>query len=264
MPRPCYLPRAEAIAGLQVRRYMLRKTNPGDVGSFIENEDLWREQPSHPPRGAGYSSCLVTNCFERSAREKGYKVIGGIDEAGRGALAGPVVAAAVVFPPDYENTDIRDSKQLSPRKREQLFQIITGDALCVGLGVVEASVIDAVNILRATLTAMKEAVLDLSPPPDYLLIDGINRIPLSTGQQTIIKGDSLSVSVAAASIIAKVSRDKIMEIYHRQFPHYNFLSNKGYGTGEHREAIKKNGHCKIHRRSFHLKDEDASGDFFKD
>lgn len=241
---------------------MLRKTSPGDAGSFVENEDLWSDEPFPPPRGAGCFPYVVTNRFERSAREKGYEVIGGIDEAGRGALAGPVVAAAVVFPPDYENPDIRDSKQLSPRKREQLFQIITGDALCVGLGVVEAPVIDAINILRATLTAMKEAVLDLSLPPDYLLIDGINRIALSTGQQTIIKGDSLSVSVAAASIIAKVSRDHIMEIYHRQFPHYNFLSNKGYGTEEHREAIKKNGHCKIHRRSFHLKDEDGSLEFF--
>ena len=240
---------------------MLRKTSPGDTGPFIESENLWGESPL-PPRAVQDSRFHVTNDFERSAREKGYKVIGGIDEAGRGALAGPVVAAAVVFPPDYENQDIRDSKQLSPRKREILFEVIKGDALCVGLGVVEAQIIDAVNILRATLMAMKDAVLELSLPPDYLLIDGINRIPLSTGQETIIKGDSLSVSVAAASIIAKVSRDKIMEIYHRQFPQYNFLSNKGYGTGEHREAIKKNGYCKIHRRSFHLKDEDDSLNLF--
>jgi len=247
----------------KVRRYMLRKTSPGDAGPLREIEDLWGEKSPPPLRGAGRSPCPTTNHFERNARENGYQVIGGIDEAGRGALAGPVVAAAVVFPPDYANPDIRDSKQLSPRKREKLFEIIKGDALCVGLGVVEAPVIDAVNILRATLTAMKEAVLDLSLPPDYLLIDGINRISLSTGQETIIRGDSLSVSVAAASIIAKVSRDKIMEIYHRQFPQYNFLRNKGYGTEEHRGAIKQNGHCKIHRRSFHLKDEDTSWDLFE-
>jgi ribonuclease HII len=241
---------------------MLEKTSPADAGPLVESEDLWGDL-SLPSRCMRDFSCGVTNGFEQSAREKGYKVIGGIDEAGRGALAGPVVAAAVVFPPDYENPDIRDSKQLSPQQRERLSEIIECDALCVGLGVVEAHVIDAVNILRATLAAMKEAVLDLSLPPDYLLIDGINSIPLSTGQKTISKGDSLSVSVAAASIIAKVSRDRIMEIYHRQFPEYNFLSNKGYGTAEHRDAIKKNGHCKIHRRSFHLKDENDSLDFFK-
>lgn len=240
---------------------MLRKASPGDAGPFNESEDMWGGAPL-PSRSVRNSCYCVTNGFEQSARGKGYKVIGGIDEAGRGALAGPVVAAAVVFPPDYENPNIRDSKQLSPGQREKLSDIIQCDALCVGLGVVEAHIIDAVNILRATLTAMKEAALDLSLPPDYLLIDGINRIPLSTGQETIIKGDSLSVSVAAASIIAKVSRDRIMEIYHRQFPQYNFLSNKGYGTAEHREAIKKNGYCKIHRRSFHLKDEDDSLDLF--
>lgn len=246
---------------MQVRRYMPRKTSPGGPGLLREMKDLWGEEPPPPLRAAGRSP--TTNHFECHARKNGYQVISGIDEAGRGALAGPVVAAAVVFPPDYANPDIRDSKQLSPQKREKLFEIIKTDALGVGLGVIEAPVIDDVNILRATLIAMKEAVLELSPPPDYLLVDGTHRIPLSTGQQTIIGGDALSVSVAAASIIAKVSRDKIMEIYHRQFPQYNFFSNKGYGTEEHRAAIKQNGHCKIHRRSFHLKDEDTSWDLFE-
>ena len=194
------------------------------------------------------------NSFERRAHQRGYKLIAGIDEAGRGPLAGPVVAAAVILSPDYENSEIKDSKQLSARKRERLYEIIKQDALSIGLGVAEASIVDAVNVLQATLIAMKEAIANLSITPDYLLIDGTHRIFLSIPQETIVKGDSLSLSVASASIIAKVSRDRIMEIYHRQFPQYNFLKNKGYGTSEHREAIKKYGHCKIHRRSFRIKE----------
>jgi ribonuclease HII len=181
-------------------------------------------------------------------------VIAGIDEAGRGPLAGPVVAAAVILPTDYENPEIKDSKKLSSRKRERLYEIIKHDALSTGLGVVEASVIDAVNVFQATLMAMKEAVLNLSLKPDYLIIDGSCCIFVPLPQEAVVKGDSRSISVASASIIAKVSRDSIMEIYHRQFPQYNFLKNKGYGTGEHREAIKKYGRCKIHRRSFNIKE----------
>ena len=194
------------------------------------------------------------NSFERRAHQLGYKSIAGIDEVGRGPLAGPVVAAAVILPPNYKNKEIKDSKQLSAKKRESLSEIIRQDALSIGLGVVEASFIDEVNIFQATLLAMKEAALNLSLTPDYLLIDGSHRIFISIPQETIVKGDSLSVSVASASIIAKVSRDRIMEIYDRQFPQYKFSKNKGYATGEHREAIKKHGHCKIHRRSFIVKD----------
>jgi ribonuclease HII len=192
------------------------------------------------------------NSFERKARGCGYRIIAGIDEAGRGPLAGPVVAAAVIMPPGYEHPEITDSKKLSPRQRERLYGIIERDAVSIGIGVVEAPVIDAVNILQATLAAMKDAVLELSPSPDYLLIDGLNRIDLAIPQETIIRGDSLSLSVASASIVAKVSRDRLMEMYHRQFPHYNFLRNKGYGTREHREAILKFGRSKIHRRSFRV------------
>ena len=194
------------------------------------------------------------NSFERRAHQLGYRSIAGIDEVGRGPLAGPVVAAAVILPPDYKNREIKDSKQLSAKKRESLSEIIRQDALSIGLGVVEAAVIDEVNIFQATLVAMKEATLNLSLTPDYLLIDGRNRIFVSIPQEAIVKGDTLSVSVASASIIAKVSRDRIMEIYDRQFPQYNFSKNKGYATAEHREAIKKHGHCKIHRRSFVVKD----------
>jgi ribonuclease HII len=197
------------------------------------------------------------NSFERRAHQRGYRLIAGIDEAGRGPLAGPVVAAAVILPHDYENPEINDSKKLTPRKRERLYKVIEHDALSIGLGVVEASVIDDVNVFQATLMAMKEAVSNLSLKPDYLIIDGSCCIFVPLPQEAVVKGDSRSISVASASIIAKVSRDSIMEIYHRQFPQYNFLKNKGYGTREHREAIKKYGPCKIHRRSFRIRDKSS-------
>jgi len=190
------------------------------------------------------------NSFELMAYQRGYRLIAGIDEAGRGPLAGPVVAAAVIFPPDYRHGEIDDSKRLSPSKREKLYNVIKADALAVGLGVVEASVIDEINILQATLVAMQEACMELSPAPDFLLIDGTSTLSLPIHQRSLIKGDSRSLSIAAASIIAKVSRDSIMEIYHRQFSQYNFKSNKGYGTEEHRAAIREFGLCKIHRKSF--------------
>jgi len=191
--------------------------------------------------------------FELRARWLGFDVVAGVDEAGRGPLAGPVVAAAVIFPSGYTNGEIRDSKKLTPPKREALYKIIRNDAISVGLGAIEAFTIDRINILQATLAAMKTAVLSLSPQPDYILIDGTNNIDIPIQQETIIRGDSLSVSVAAASIIAKVSRDQLMDRYHVLYPQYNFLKNKGYGTKEHREAVKKHGRCKIHRRSFRIK-----------
>ena len=196
------------------------------------------------------------NVFESKAREGGYRAVAGVDEAGRGPLAGPVVAAAVILPPGYEHPGINDSKKLSSRQRDRLYAIIQHDAVSIGVGHSEAPLIDRVNILQATLLAMKEAVLELFPPPDFLLIDGLNRIDLATPQEAIIRGDSQSVSIAAASIIAKVSRDRLMEMYHRQFPQYNFLRNKGYGTKEHRAAIVKFGRCKIHRRSFRIPEMD--------
>lgn len=191
--------------------------------------------------------------FELRAGRLGFDAIAGVDEAGRGPLAGPVVAAAVIFPSGYTNGEIRDSKKLTPLKREALYKIIRSDAISIGLGAIEASTIDRINILQATLAAMKVAVLNLSPQPDYILIDGINNIDIPIQQEAIIRGDSLSVSVAAASIIAKVSRDQLMDRYHVLYPQYNFLKNKGYGTKEHREAVKRYGRCKIHRRSFRIK-----------
>ena len=196
--------------------------------------------------------------FEKLAYHEGYKQIAGIDEAGRGPLAGPVVAAAVIFPPDYRNAEIKDSKKLSARKREKLYEIIRSEAVAIGMGAADADIIDRVNILRATLQAMREAVLELSTPPDFLLIDGLHYIPMPIPQKPLVQGDNRSVSIAAASIIAKVSRDRIMEMYHRQFPQYNFLQNKGYGTKEHCTALKQFGICKIHRKSFHVKNLDLN------
>ncbi len=195
------------------------------------------------------------NRFEEHARSKGYTIVAGIDEAGRGPLAGPVVAAAVIFPSGYKNDNIRDSKKLSPQKRENLYKVIKQDAVSIGTGIVHAEKIDAINILNATLLAMQKAVQNLSSSPDFLLIDGINEIKSVTiPQQTIIKGDSLSVSIGAASIIAKVTRDRIMDDYHQLFAVYNFKQNKGYGTKEHREALRQHGYSAIHRKSFKLKE----------
>jgi len=199
---------------------------------------------------------FAMNTFEKLAYDDGYRCIAGVDEAGRGPLAGPVVAAAVIFPPEYQNSEINDSKKLTASKRDELYKVISDNAVAVGVGVAEADVIDRINILQASLQAMCEAVLDLSIVPDFILIDGLYTIAVNQPQKTLVKGDSLSLSIAAASIIAKVSRDRIMEIYHRQFPQYNFLQNKGYGTAEHRKILQEIGMCKIHRRSFHLKNKD--------
>ncbi len=191
--------------------------------------------------------------YEKIARKDGYHLIAGVDEVGRGPLAGPVVAAAVILPPDYINPEIKDSKKLTAAKREKLFAIIEKDSLAVGMRVVDADVIDDINILQASLQAMRDSVLELSVSPDFILVDGLHRVPIITPQKPLVKGDNLSISIAAASIMAKVTRDHIMEMYHRQFPQYDFFKNKGYGTKEHLDAIRKFGICKIHRKSFHVK-----------
>ena len=188
--------------------------------------------------------------FEELARRRGFGHIAGIDEAGRGPLAGPVVAAAVILPPDAELPGITDSKKLTAASRERLFAQIMTVALSVGVGSSDHDRIDRINILQATLAAMGEAVRCLAPPSDYLLIDGISAIPLDTPQKTVKQGDSLSISIAAASIIAKVTRDRLMVEYDRQFPGYGFAAHKGYGCASHLAAIARLGPCPIHRRTF--------------
>lgn len=198
----------------------------------------------------GEASAVDMQAFERDAHSRGFLWVSGIDEAGRGPLAGPVVAAAVVFPRDAEPPPARDSKTLSARERENLMALILEQAAAVGIGCVEAPVIDAINILRATFLAMELAARQLSPAPDLLLIDGPYRLPLPTPQLGIPGGDRRSVSIAAASIVAKVHRDRVMDGYHRLYPAYGFDRNRGYATADHREALRRFGPCPVHRKSF--------------
>lgn len=182
----------------------------------------------------------------------GYHNIGGLDEAGRGPLAGPVVAACVVFSPGTYIDGIDDSKKLSPAKRDKLFDIIMNEAKAVGIGRVDAQEIDQVNILEATRLAMEQAVLKCYPNIEFLLIDAMDlRLPVPS--TSLVKGDSRSHSIAAASIIAKVTRDREMLKWHQKYPQYGFDDHKGYGTSSHIEAIQKYGLCPIHRSSFTYK-----------
>lgn len=188
--------------------------------------------------------------IEKGLREKGYRLVAGIDEAGRGPLAGPVVAAAVILPEDFFLAGVDDSKKLSPRRREALYQSIIAAAVSYGVGMVDNCEIDRINILQATYRAVAAALEDLGQKPDCLLLDAITLPGCSLYQQSVVKGDQKCLSVAAASIIAKVTRDRFMEGLHRRYPMYNFLQNKGYGTREHVEAILKYGPCPYHRNTF--------------
>ncbi|MFC1889927.1 ribonuclease HII [Thermodesulfobacteriota bacterium] len=188
--------------------------------------------------------------FERKSREKGFDVVAGIDEAGRGPLAGPVVAAAVILDPGDPIEGLRDSKQLTPKRREALFPEIRARSLSWGAGVVGPHRIDETNILAATLEAMALAVSRLRVKPGCLLVDGISRIPLEIHQELIKGGDRRSASISAASILAKVIRDRIMRVNHERFPVYGLDRNKGYPTREHRRALAEFGPTQIHRFTF--------------
>ena len=189
--------------------------------------------------------------YEKAAETSGFKLICGVDEAGRGPLAGPVCAAAVILPEDLEIEGLNDSKKLSEKKREQLFDIITEKALayCVAYGTLEE--IEEKNILRATFLAMNRAIEGLELKADFALIDG-NKIPagIKIPAAAIVKGDAKSMSIAAASILAKVSRDRLLMEYDKQYPEYQFAKHKGYGTKLHTDLIKEYGPCEIHRLSF--------------
>ena len=188
--------------------------------------------------------------FEKSLTALGFGLIAGTDEAGRGPLAGPVVSAAVILPSGFDDQGVDDSKKLVPARREQLYARIHSEAHAVGIGVVEAADIDRINILQAARRSMALAVGQLSPQPDFVLVDGNCDIPLPLPQQAVVKGDSRSISIAAASIIAKVLRDRMMQDYHRAFPQFGFDRHKGYPTKAHKAAIAAHGPCPIHRRSF--------------
>lgn len=188
--------------------------------------------------------------FEEQARADGYGVIAGMDEAGRGPLAGPVVAAAVILPMDFDPTGVNDSKMMTAAAREKMFARIISEALAYGVGIIGPEVIDEINILRATHRAMRAALNDLGVVFDFILVDGRAVPELPKPSRAIVKGDSKSVSIAAASIIAKVTRDRIMVEIDGLYPEYGFAGHKGYGSKLHMEAINRLGPCPCHRKSF--------------
>ncbi len=187
---------------------------------------------------------------EKYYRQGGFKLIAGVDEAGRGALAGPVVAAAVILPEGFDHPDLNDSKVLTAERRKALYDIITKEAIAYAVASVSTEEIDNKGILRATLTAMARALEALNPSPQLALIDGQFTTPWRGLQKAIIDGDALCPSVAAASILAKVTRDQLMEKADQEFPQYGFFHHKGYGTKRHLEALRKYGPCPLHRFSF--------------
>ena len=188
--------------------------------------------------------------YEKLARQAGYGLIAGVDEVGRGPLAGPVVAAAVIIPSGVELAGVDDSKRMKEKAREEAFPEIHRNATAMAIGVVSHYYIDEHNILNASLEAMKQAVSDLHPQPEILLVDGIHKVPIPITQWCIKKGDQRSRSISAASVVAKVYRDRIMRCYHQAYPFYGFHTNKGYGTRMHLEALQAYGHCPYHRRTF--------------
>ena len=193
---------------------------------------------------------LNTLFYESLVRKAGYRLIAGVDEAGRGPLAGPVVAAAVILPEGVVLDGVRDSKEMTESSREKAFSLIHEKALSVGVGVVSAEDIDRTNILRASLQAMKQAILSLDPHPEFCLVDGIHPVPVPIPYRCLKQGDRRSHSISAASVVAKVYRDRIMYSFHQKFPGYGFSENKGYGTAQHLSALREQGACPIHRMTF--------------
>jgi ribonuclease HII len=202
-----------------------------------------------PDASPSNTDCPPIFLYDEKIR-KDHPVAAGIDEAGRGPLAGPVVAAAVILPAGLIIKGLRDSKKVSEKERKRIFWEIVSHAVAISVGIADADVIDRINILQSTKLAMKSAVEDLTIRPDILLIDSVNLPDVAIEQNSMIKGESASASIAAASIIAKVVRDDIMHDYHEQYPVYNFKGHKGYSTKEHMENIRLYGPCPIHRKTF--------------
>ena len=205
-----------------------------------------------PPIGNRRNYPAEIQQFEQTLQRRGYERIVGIDEAGRGALAGPVIAAAVILPINCQISGVTDSKQLTPKQRAELFNEIHRTAIAVGVGCVNNKEIDQINILQATMRTMAQAIAQITPSPDYVLVDGTHLPEISLPAKAIPKGDTLIQSIAAASIIAKVTRDRLMIELNKTYPGYGFQNHKGYGTLLHRQAIAQLGPCPIHRRSFKL------------
>lgn len=193
---------------------------------------------------------MLLYTYEDAAAEKGFTAVCGIDEAGRGPLAGPVCAAAVILPHGLVIDGLNDSKKLSEKRREALFDVICESASAYGIGFASEREIDEINILQATYLAMQRAVEALCGAADYALVDGNRMPPLPVAGETVVKGDAKSPSIAAASILAKVSRDRLMPGYDEKYPQYGFMKHKGYGTKVHVDALLKYGPCEIHRKSF--------------
>jgi len=187
--------------------------------------------------------------YEKELYKAGYQTIAGIDEVGRGPLAGPVVAAAVILPPGCKIKGLNDSKKIPKKKHQEIYQAVLDKALAVGVGLMNNEIIDQVNIYEATKLAMKEALSKLSLKPDYLLIDAM-KLDIDIPQESIIKGDANSLSIAAASIVAKVTRDKLMADYDKEYPGYDFAQNAGYGTKSHLQGLERHGVTPIHRKTF--------------
>jgi ribonuclease HII len=228
-------------------------TNLEDIDWLLEAPEPNR--PAEPQLSAAtrklqmLRKLVCGNRFEREARVKGAMIVAGVDEVGRGSLFGPVVAAAVILPPDTRIRGLRDSKQLLPEDRQRLAAVVEKKAIAIAIEEVCAEVIDRVNIYQATRIAMTAAVHRLSPAADHLLIDAM-RLDLPCAQTSIIYGDSLSISIAAASVVAKVYRDRRMCELDREYPGYGLASHKGYSTPEHLAALLRHGPCALHRRSF--------------
>lgn len=188
--------------------------------------------------------------YEKGLFAAGHTLIAGVDEVGRGPLAGPVVAGAVILPAEFRHPDLKDSKKLSPKKRVSMAELIRQEAVACATCIVSEREIEEINILQATLKAMAGAVEALDPCPTYLLVDAVTVTGAAVPQRPVVRGDSLSASIAAASIVAKVERDGLMARLHDEYPVYNFRKNMGYGTAEHRRAIAEHGPCPAHRRTF--------------
>jgi ribonuclease HII len=205
---------------------------------------------AHRPRQNEEQRLLRLQGYETQARGQGYRFIAGVDEVGRGPLAGPVVAAAVILPEEPDLPGIDDSKKLAASKRLKLFDQIKRQAVGIGIAAIKENIIDELNILQATRLAMCQAIAHLQPAPDYLLIDAVTLPRVNIPQQAIKRGDSLSISIAAASIMAKVIRDELMCHLAKRYPHYHFEQHKGYGTPLHLAALRQYGPSPIHRLSF--------------